>query len=200
LAEAFDETAVLAAPDDPDRAESLHHEALAIRVGHGLRTFYVDSLDALAGHALRAESFVEAARLHAASDAGRERMCYPRPPVDRAEQDAEVASLRASLGEEDLAAAWSEGAELTLDEAVAYARRARTSRGRPSTGWASLTPTELEVVGLAADGLTNPEIAARLFMSRNTVKTHLSHIYAKLDVTNRTELATAATARGGRPG
>jgi DNA-binding CsgD family transcriptional regulator len=87
----------------------------------------------------------------------------------------------------------------TLDEAVAYARRARTSRSRPSTGWASLTPTEVEVVGLAADGLANPEIAARLFMSRNTGKTHLSHVYAKLGVTNRTELATLATARGSRP-
>jgi DNA-binding NarL/FixJ family response regulator len=60
-------------------------------------------------------------------------------------------------------------------------------------------PTEVEVVGLAADGLTNPDIAARLFMSRNTVKTHPSHVYAKLGITNRTELATAATARGGRP-
>jgi predicted ATPase/DNA-binding CsgD family transcriptional regulator len=200
LAEALDEMAVLVASDEPERAESLHHEALAARVEHGLRTFYVDSLDALARHAARAESFAEAARLYAASDARRERMCYPRPPVDRAEHDAEVASLRASLGDEHLATAWSEGADLTLDEAVAYARRARTSRSRPSTGWASLTPTELEVVGLAADGLTNPEIAARLFMSRNTVKTHLSHIYAKLGVTNRTELATASTARGGRAG
>jgi predicted ATPase/DNA-binding CsgD family transcriptional regulator len=199
LAEALDESAVLVAADEPERAESLHHEALAARVDHGLRTFYVDSLDALARQAARAESFTEAARLYAASDAGRERMCYPRPPVDRPGHDAAVASLRASLGGERLAAAWSEGAALTLDDAVAYARRARTSRSRPSTGWASLTPTEVEVVGLAAGGLTNPEIAARLFMSRNTVKTHLSHVYAKLGVTNRTELATAATARGGRP-
>jgi DNA-binding CsgD family transcriptional regulator len=83
---------------------------------------------------------------------------------------------------------------------IQRARRARTSRSRPSAGWASLTPTEREVVGLAADGLTNPEIAARLFVSRNTVKTYLSHIYAKLGVTNRTELGTAATARGDRPG
>ena len=37
---------------------------------------------------------------------------------------------------------WSEGANLALDEAVAYARRSRGSRGRPSAGWASLTPTE----------------------------------------------------------
>jgi DNA-binding NarL/FixJ family response regulator len=45
------------------------------------------------------------------------------------------------------------------------------------------------------DGLSNPEIGSRLFMSRGTVKTHLSHIYAKLGVANRTELATLATPR-----
>ena len=52
------------------------------------------------------------------------------------------------------------------------------------------------MVGLAVEGLTNPEIAGRLFISRDTVKTHLSHIYAKLGVTNRTELATLAASRG----
>ncbi|GAB3872852.1 hypothetical protein GCM10029964_011990 [Kibdelosporangium lantanae] len=44
------------------------------------------------------------------------------------------------------------------------------------------------------EGLNNPEIGARLFMSRGTVKTHLSHVYAKLGVANRTELATLAAA------
>jgi predicted ATPase/DNA-binding CsgD family transcriptional regulator len=73
---------------------------------------------------------------------------------------------------------------------VAYARRARGKRGRPASGWDSLTPTEESVVRLVADGLSNPDIAARLFMSRSTVKTHLSHVYAKLGVTNRTELAS----------
>ena len=199
LAEALDEGAVLAAAGDPERAEALHHEALAIRVDHGLRTTYVDSLDALARQALGAQSYAEAARLYAAAEAGRELMGYPRPPVDGPDHAAAVARLRASLGGEQFAAAWSEGSALTLDEAVSYARRARTTRSRPSSGWASLTPTEVEVVRLVTDGLTNPEIAARLFMSRNTVKTHLSHVYAKLGVTNRTELATAATARASRP-
>jgi DNA-binding NarL/FixJ family response regulator len=46
-----------------------------------------------------------------------------------------------------------------------------------------------------ADGLSNPEVGRRLFMSRGTVKTHLSHVYAKLGVANRTELATLATPR-----
>ncbi len=63
----------------------------------------------------------------------------------------------------------------------------------------SLTPTELEVVRLVVDGLSNPEIGRRLFMSRGTVKAHLSHVYAKLGVANRTELATLAAAQRLRP-
>ena len=53
-------------------------------------------------------------------------------------------------------------------------------------------------MSLAADGMTNPEIAARLFMSRSTVKTHLSHVYAKLGVANRTDLAAASSQNTGR--
>lgn len=58
-----------------------------------------------------------------------------------------------------------------------------------------MTPTELDVVRLVVDGLSNPEIGARLFISRGTVKTHLSHVYAKVGVANRTELATFAAPR-----
>ncbi|MBX3285208.1 MAG: helix-turn-helix transcriptional regulator [Actinobacteria bacterium] len=56
-------------------------------------------------------------------------------------------------------------------------------------GWPSLTPTELQVVAAVADGLNNPQIAARLLMSRSTVKTHLAHVYAKLGISSRAELA-----------
>jgi len=48
-------------------------------------------------------------------------------------------------------------------------------------------------VRLVADGLSNPEIGSRVFMSRGTVKTHLGHVLTKLDVSNRTELAKVAT-------
>jgi DNA-binding CsgD family transcriptional regulator len=84
---------------------------------------------------------------------------------------------------------------MTLDEAVALVRRTRGTRSRPSSGWASLTPTELQVVRLAVEGLSNPAIADRLFIGRGTVKTHLSHVYAKLGVANRTELASFAAPR-----
>jgi DNA-binding CsgD family transcriptional regulator len=88
-------------------------------------------------------------------------------------------------------AAWAEGEGLSLADAIGYARRGRGRRDRPAEGWASLTPAELHVAGLAASGLSNPQIASRLFVSRATVKMHLSSIYVKVRVANRTELAAA---------
>ena len=88
------------------------------------------------------------------------------------------------------------GNALAIEAALAYARHRRGPRERPSTGWASLTPTEREVAELAAAGDANPDIASRLFMSRGTVGTHLSHIYAKLGVANRTELAARTPSKG----
>ena len=195
LAEALEQSAFLVTEHDPDRAEALHHEALAVRVEHGLRAFYVDSLDALAGLAVGAESFPEAARLLAASDAARNVIGCPRPQVGQAEYDITVAILRSALDDEAFTTAWNEGDMLSLDDAVAYATRARGARSRPSLGWASLTPTELAVIRLVVEGLTNPEIGARLFISRATVKSHLTHVYDKLGVANRIELATFATAQ-----
>ena len=62
-------------------------------------------------------------------------------------------------------------------------------RGRLRFGWESLTPAERDVVGLVAEGHTNAEIGERLFISVNTVKKHLSHVYAKVDVDGRADLA-----------
>ncbi len=76
-----------------------------------------------------------------------------------------------------------------LDAAIALAMRTRGGRGRPSTGSASLTPTEIAVVDLVVAGRTNAEIATELIVSTATVKTHLTHVFAKLGVTNRTQLA-----------
>jgi DNA-binding CsgD family transcriptional regulator/tetratricopeptide (TPR) repeat protein len=66
------------------------------------------------------------------------------------------------------------------------------SRTRPKTGWAALTPTEVRVAELVARGRSNPEIAAELFLSRNTVQTHVSHILGKLGARSRAEVARAA--------
>ena len=62
-------------------------------------------------------------------------------------------------------------------------------------GWPSLTEAELPVVRLAAEGHTNADIAARLCLSRYTVETHLKHVFAKLGVESRAELAALAAGR-----
>jgi len=88
--------------------------------------------------------------------------------------------------------AWDQGQALTLDDAVAYATRRSGGRKRPATGWASLTPAEREVVRLVGEGLRNDAIAGRLFIAPGTVKVHLTHIFAKLGITTRAELAAQA--------
>jgi DNA-binding CsgD family transcriptional regulator len=165
---------------DSAKAEDLHHAALTERTKAGLRPGVAESLEALAGLAADQESLAEAARLFGAASTLRDGMGLARWPADQAGYDADVATLRRGLGEDAFGLAWAEGAALTLDDAVAYASRARGERKRPSTGWASLTPTELEVVKLVAKGFTNPEIGERLFIGRGTVKNHLAHIFTKL--------------------
>jgi DNA-binding NarL/FixJ family response regulator len=73
-------------------------------------------------------------------------------------------------------------------------QRPRRRRPRPAAGWDALTPTELKVAYLVADGLANPDIAARLFLSRRTVEVHVSHILAKLGARSRVEIAREAAA------
>jgi DNA-binding CsgD family transcriptional regulator len=62
---------------------------------------------------------------------------------------------------------------------------------RPVCGWQSLTDTELRVAAIVAEGLTNAQVAERLFVSRHTVDFHLRQIFRKLAVRSRTELARA---------
>lgn len=75
-------------------------------------------------------------------------------------------------------------------------RRRRSRHSKVSYGWEALTRAELEVVELAAEGLTNPEIGDRLYISPRTVQTHLSHAFRKLDVSSRVELAAEVVKRG----
>jgi DNA-binding CsgD family transcriptional regulator/tetratricopeptide (TPR) repeat protein len=70
---------------------------------------------------------------------------------------------------------------------------------RCDRGWESLTPTEMKVVALVARGMSNPEIAAHLFLSRRTVQTHVSHILAKLELNSRIDIAREASRREATP-
>ncbi len=76
-------------------------------------------------------------------------------------------------------------------------RGRRGTRQRPQRGWGSLTPTEGTVADLVGEGLSNPQIAERLFVSRRTVQTHVAHIFTKLDIGSRAQLAALVAVHGG---
>jgi len=71
-------------------------------------------------------------------------------------------------------------------------RRHWSQTDRPVSGWASLTDTERAVSELVAQGLTNRQVADQLFMSAHTVAFHLRHVFRKLDIGSRVELARLA--------
>jgi len=177
-------------------AESSIHDALALQRDAGDQVGLVDALEMLARLASMQDSPREAVRLWAAAESLRADLGYIRFPADYAAHDAAIAGAKDVLGPDDFAGAWAEGMQLSPDAAVAYAARGRGERGRPAVGWQSLTPSELDVVRLVGQHLTNPEIAARLFVSRATVKTHLIHAFAKLGVTSRSQLAAETIKRG----
>jgi DNA-binding CsgD family transcriptional regulator len=71
-------------------------------------------------------------------------------------------------------------------------RRRMVANEAEKTGWAALTSAEVDVARLVAQGLTNRAVAERLFVSPHTVNTHLRHVFAKLGINSRVELARLA--------
>jgi len=147
----------------------------------------------LADRARQASSMTEAVRLVAAAEAQFERIGFRwRPgPVGRAIAEVHTEAQEA-LGTAAYETAVGEGSHLDLADAIEYCRRAHGARHRPDHGWASLTPTERRVVALVAEGHANAVIAKRMLVSEATVKTHLVHVFRKLAVTSRAQLAAMA--------
>ncbi|WP_369829684.1 LuxR C-terminal-related transcriptional regulator [Mycobacterium sp. E2479] len=175
-------------------AERDAHDALACAASSGVYQPLAGILECLAELARDIDT-QQAARLFGAADAFRQRTQNVRFKVHQDSYDSSVAALRDAMDEADFDAAWAEGAALSTEEAIAYAQRGRGERKRPSSGWASLTPAEHDVVRLVCEGLGNKDIAKRLFVSPKTVQTHLTHVYTKLGLTSRVQLAQEAARR-----
>ncbi len=183
---------VAIAQSEPEQAERDAHDALALGAGSNAYLLIPDLLECLGTLAGEAGSHHAGARLLGAAHGIRQRMGAVRFKIHDARHEALVAALRDAMGENDFDAAWAEGAASSTEEAIAYAQRGRGERKRPTTGWASLTPTERDVVRLVSEGLGNIDIATRLFVSPRTVQSHLTHVYAKLGLNSRVQLAREA--------
>ncbi len=101
----------------------------------------------------------------------------------------------AMLAYEELGAGWDIRRASARLRPFGIRRRRGSYQVRPASGWAALTPTELKVASLVARGRSNPDIATEMFLSRNTVQTHVSHILMKLDARSRAEIVREAMLR-----
>ncbi len=181
--------------EDLEVAWELAHDGLEVLDHYGDRVGAAAALETIAALAIALGEPERSLRLLAASQRFHADTGITRFPVQADRYDRARTAAQAALEPNDAAACSDVGGELSLADAVAYARRGRGERQRPRIGWASLTPVERDVVRLVAEGHTNAEIGHRLFISVNTVKKHLTHVYAKLDVDGRTDLAAEVARR-----
>ncbi len=181
---------VATAQGEVAQAERDAHDALSAAAESGGVLAVPDALERLA--MLTNEDPQRAARLLGAARSIRQRTQDARCRLFDHDHEQTQVHIREALGDSTFEQFFSEGATLTTTEAIAYAQRGRGERKRPASGWESLTPAELDVVRLLGEGLSNKDIAARLFISPRTVQTHLTHIYNKLNLTSRIQVVQEA--------
>ena len=181
--------------EDLEEAWELAHDALQVLAGYGDRLGAAAALEQVAELTAAFDEPDRSLRLLAASERFHTDERIARFPQQADHFDRARNRAQAALSPADATASWEEGGQLSLADAIVYARRGRGERRRPQIGWESLTPTEREIVQLVAQGHTNAQIAERLFISANTVKKHLTHVYAKLEVDGRAGLAGEAARR-----
>jgi non-specific serine/threonine protein kinase len=136
-----------------------------------------------------------AVRLAGATGAQRQAIGAVAFPSERRYLDRWLAEARRALGATDFQRAWEDGQASTLDQAVGLAQALMQTPTTVANDGA-LSPREEEVAALLARGLTNKQIAAELVVSPGTVRSHVEHILAKLDLTSRAQVAVWASRQG----
>ncbi len=182
---------------EPQRAKAQFDENLALSKQLDDKATITTSLEGLACVAGANGEALRAAKLFGAAETLMEATGYRLAPQEWAMLDPYRASARSRLGEAGWDEALAEGRTMSMEAAIGYAlSEERSSTATPSTTSerplsstpdhpARLTPREIEVLRLVATGMTNPQVAQRLFLSPRTVQRHLNSIYRKLGVTSR---------------
>ena len=190
------------------RAKAQFGENLTRSKKRGDRGTLLMSLEGLACVAGAEGYALQAARLFGAAEALMEVIDYRLVPQETAVLEPYRARVRSGLGEAAWEKAVAEGGALGLDQAAAYALSEEKPSEPPSPATsqppvsstpehpAGLSPREVEVLRLVAEGLTNAQVAQRLFLSPRTVQRHLNSIYHKLGVSSRTVATRFALEHG----
>lgn len=187
---------LLAAQQGDDRqAATYYHEALRYGRDSGHLWHTIEAVEFIGELAASRGHVACAARLLSAAAAVRVRDGVPVPPIKRARYDAALTSARADLGEAAFEVTWHAGGALPLAEAIAEALDEVAPDELPPAATITLTSRERDVLRLVAQGLSDAEVAARLFLSRRTVSSHLTAIYTKLAVSSRTAAVHRARER-----
>jgi predicted ATPase/DNA-binding NarL/FixJ family response regulator len=186
---------------DHERAAGLYAEALGLAVEMGDRANAAYCLEGLAGLISARDEPSRATMLLGASEALLEAVGTPRYVQAQAQvlHERAVESLRSRLGEQAFAAAWAEGRHMTPEQAVDYALLAGETppQAEPPPDYpANLSAREVEVLKLAARGMTNAQIAQELYISPRTVNAHMGSVYHKIGSSTRAEAARFATEHG----
>jgi non-specific serine/threonine protein kinase len=181
---------------DPARAVALHRRALRHYRAVDDHGNLAASLETLAGAFGEIGQPDRAARIFGAAETLRAQHGTPVLPSEAPMVAADVAQVRAALGEEAFAVARAAGGHLTIVDAIAEALTDKPSRRAPARDAAhrahGLSRREMEVLRLIARGLTNQQIADRLCLSNRTVTTHASSILGKLGLASRTAVIAYA--------
>jgi DNA-binding CsgD family transcriptional regulator len=191
----------------PITAAEYDRRSLEIRTKIGDLWGTIDSIDEIAMLAASVGQMIPAIELFAATSKQREQMTAPLFPIEQEARDKVVRSIIELLGSQQVDdhayAGMLFSMTQTINEAMDLASdiAARESRARkaPSPDASSppaLSPREFEVLRLAAQGLTDQQIADALFMSRRTATTHQANIRQKLGVQNRAEAVAYASREG----
>ncbi|HEV7665369.1 MAG TPA: tetratricopeptide repeat protein [Chloroflexota bacterium] len=191
---------VLLALEDRSGALDAFRQALEVRRSLGNILHIAECLEGIAAVVATSQPR-QATHLLGAAEALRETSGAPIPPVEQQAHSQIVARVRGRLREDTFAAAWSQGRGLSLTSAIDLAMRDEVSSSPlPSPtltdGPQMLSPREREIAQLIAQGASNRDVAEQLVVSIKTVETHVQHIFAKLDVRTRAEIAVWATRRG----
>jgi predicted ATPase/serine/threonine protein kinase/DNA-binding CsgD family transcriptional regulator len=166
-------------------------------------TPFLPCLEGLAGVVAAQGQPTWAARLWGAAEALRENFGIPLAPVERADYERAVTAASIPLGEKSFTAAWAEGRTMPLKQVLTAqepgelsshvsAEPGKTPIVSLPQSPAGLTPREMDVLRLLAQGLTSAQIAERLVIGLVTVNSHVRSIYSKLDVTSRSAVTRYA--------